>query len=136
MTADLIETAEKVDYPIILMEGFGRLPLNSAAFNLLSTNQKRVVVVNGVWDAERNEKPDLFIPLPAQGTLAPDFAEISPGKIVRVTMPPYAGQAGNLLRVRPGLTLFPNGLRASAADIQLETNQIVIVPIANLNVLE
>ncbi len=136
MTADLIEAAEKVDYPIVLMEGFGRLPLNSAAFNLLSTNQKRDIVVNGIWDAERNEKPDLFIPLPAQGVPAPDYAEFSTGKIVRVTVPPYAGQAGSLLRVRPGLTLFPNGLRANAADIQLETNQIVIVPLANLNVLE
>ena len=136
MTADLIETAKKMNYPIILMEGFGRLPLNAAAYNLLTTNQKRDIVLNGMWDSERNEKPDLFIPLPAQGEPAPDFAEFTTGKIVRVTVPPFAGHAATLLNIRPGLTLFSNGLRVSAADIQLETNQIVTVPIANLNVLE
>jgi len=136
MTADLIDTAKKMDYPIILMEGFGRLPLNAAAVNLLTTNQKRDVVLNGLWDAERNEKPDLFIPLPAQGEPAPDYAEFETGKTVRVTVPPFAGQAATLIHVRPGLTAFANGLRVSAADVQLETNLIVTVPLANLNVLE
>ena len=32
MTADLQAVAEKMSYPIILIEGFGHLPLNSAAF--------------------------------------------------------------------------------------------------------
>jgi hypothetical protein len=136
MTADLIETAKKMDYPIILMEGFGRLPLNAAAVNLLTTNQKRDIILNGLWDAERNEKPDLFIPLPAQGVQAPEYAEFETGKTVRVTVPPFAGQAATLIHVRPGLTAFANGLRVSAADVQLETNLIVTVPLANLNVLE
>lgn len=136
MSADLIETANKLDFPVILMEGFGRLPLNIAAHNLLSTNQKRDIVLNGSWDAERNEKPDLFIPLPAKGEPAPDYAEFETGKTVRVTVPPFAGQAATLIHVRPGLTAFANGIRVIAADIQLETNVIVTVPLANLNVLE
>lgn len=136
MTADLIQTAKKMDYPIILMEGFGRLPLNAAAVNLLTTNHKRDIVLNGLWDPERNEKPDLFIPLPAQGVIALDYADFETGRTVRVTVPPFAGQAATLIHVRPGLTAFANGLRVVAADIELETNLIVTVPLANLNVLE
>lgn len=136
MTADLIQTAKKMDYPIILMEGFGRLPLNAAAVNLLTTNHKRDIVLNGLWDPERSEKPDLFIPLPAQGVIAPDYADFETGRTVRVTVPPFAGQAATLIHVRPGLTAFANGLRVVAADIELETNLIVTVPLANLNVLE
>ncbi len=136
MTASLIQTAIEVNYPIILMEGFGRIPLNLAAFNLLSTNEKRDVILNGLWDANRNEKPELFIPLPAQGNPSLDYAELTQGKTVRVTVPPYAGQSAVLVTIRPGLTLFANGQRVNAADIQLDTSQIVTVPLANLDVLE
>jgi hypothetical protein len=136
MTADLIETAVKVNYPIILMEGFGLIPLNQAAYNLFSTNEKRDIVINAVWDADRNEKPELFIPLPAQGSPAQDYSELTRGKTVRVTVPPYAGQSALLVAVRPGLTLLANGQRVSAADVQLGTNQVVTVPLANLDVLE
>lgn len=136
MTADLMQTAVKVNYPIILMEGFGRIPLNQAAFNLLSTNEKRDIILNGVWDADRNEKPELFIPLPALGNPAQDYAELTQGKTVRVTVPPYAGQSALVVTVRPGLTLLANGQRVNAADIQLDTNLIVTVPLANLDVLE
>ncbi|HAL15590.1 MAG TPA: hypothetical protein DCP32_02200 [Anaerolineaceae bacterium] len=136
MTADLMQTAVKVNYPIILMEGFGRMPLNQAAFNLLSTNEKRDITLNGVWDADHHEKPELFIPLPAQGTPAQDYSELTRGKTVRVTVPPYAGQSALLVTIRHGLTLLANSQRVNAADIQLSTTQIVTVPLANLDVLE
>lgn len=136
ITADLIDQARKSDIPIILMEGFGRLPLNQAASSLLKSLEKRDIVVNAMMNAERNEKPDLFIPLPAQGEPAQEFAEIASGETVRVTVPPNAGQAATFVAIRPGLTRLTNGLRITAGDIQLETGQIVTVPLANLDVLK
>jgi predicted ABC-type sugar transport system permease subunit len=136
VAASLVDAAANAPIPIVLMEGFGRLPMNQIAAKLLKTNEKREIAVNAVMDIQRNEKPELFIPLPAQGTPAEEFGEINAGKVVRVTMPPYAGQAGTLVSLRPGLTLLSNGQRVHAADIQLETNQIITVPLANLDMLE
>jgi hypothetical protein len=42
----LIPQAREMRYPIIVTDGFGSLPMNSAAYKLLSTNAKREVTVN------------------------------------------------------------------------------------------
>lgn len=136
ITADLIDQALQSEIPIVLMEGFGRIPLNQAAWSLLKSNEKRDIVVNGTLNPERNEKPELFIPLPAQGEAAQEYAELVRGALVHVTVPPYAGQAATFVTERPGLTRLTNGLRVAAGDIQLETGQIVTVPLANLDVLK
>jgi hypothetical protein len=46
LLSPLIVPAYQMRYPIIVMDGFGALPMNSAAFRLLTTNNKREVTVN------------------------------------------------------------------------------------------
>lgn len=136
MTSNLIPLAQKSSFPIILMEGFGQVPMNDAAFQLLLTNEKREISVNSEWDASRGEKPEIFIPLPAQGKPSQDYSELSSGKTVRITVPPYSGQAATLVTVKPGLFTLPNGKRTTVASVRLSNTQIVNIPIANLDVLE
>jgi len=136
ITADLIDQAREAEFPIILMEGFGRIPLNQTARGLLTSNLKRDIVVNATMNRERFEIPELFIPLPAQGQPTQEYAELTKGKTVRVTIQPYEGQAATVVTLRPGLTRLTNGQRVTAADIQLESGQIVTLPLANLDVLE
>ncbi len=136
MSSNLVSLAHKVKYPIILMEGFGQVPMNEAAFHLLITNEKREISMNAEWDPIRGEKPEIFIPLPARGSPAQEYGELTPGKTVRVTVPPYSGQSATLVALQPGLTTLPNGKRVSAAKIRLSNSLIVTIPIANLDVLE
>jgi len=136
MSSHLISTAMKASFPIILIEGFGRIPMNKKAFNLLCTNEKRELSVNACWNSLLGEKPEIFIPLPAEGKPALNFSEFLPGKTVRIHSQPYAGSVGTIALVRPGQTRLPNGLRASAADIRFENGRLATIPIANLDVLE
>jgi hypothetical protein len=46
LLSPLIVPAYQMRYPIIVMDGFGAMPMNSAAFRLLTTNNKREVTVN------------------------------------------------------------------------------------------
>ncbi|MEO8357028.1 MAG: hypothetical protein ABI621_14035, partial [Chloroflexota bacterium] len=46
LASSLITAAYQMRYPILVMEGFGALPMNSAAFKLLTTNNKREATVN------------------------------------------------------------------------------------------
>ena len=136
ISADLIKTALGVSYPIIVMDGFGNIPMNQPAFTLLKTYEKRDLSLNAGWDPARGERPEIVIPLPALGQRPRDSAEFAIGKTVRALSMPFTAQTGTIVTIRPGLTRLPNGLRVSAADVRMENGQVVTIPLANLDVLE
>ncbi len=136
MSSSLVDMALKVSYPIVLIEGFGRSPLNSAAYRLLSAHDKRDVSIDASWNPNRSERPEIFVPLPSNGVAPKEAIEFAIGQTIRVIAPPYTGQIGSISTFHPGQTRLPNGLRTSAAEVELETGQFVTVPLANLDVLE
>jgi hypothetical protein len=137
MTADLVPAAQEVNYPIMLLEGFGQIPINQAAFKILTTNEKRDLSLNAVaWNTFTGDRPELLITLPASGQVASEVAFYKTGQTVRIQCAPYAGQVGTLENVLLGLSRLDNGLRTQAADIRLENNQLVTIPLTNLDVLE
>jgi hypothetical protein len=137
MSADLIPVANKVVFPVILLEGFGRLPINATAFNLLTSNEKRDTTLNAAnWNSFTGERPEVVIPLPANGEIGAETDFFKAGQTVRIQGAPYQGIVGVLEQVRPGLTRMPNALRVPAADVRLENNEVIVAPLANLDVLE
>ncbi|MDZ4160068.1 MAG: hypothetical protein U1B80_09800 [Anaerolineaceae bacterium] len=137
MTADLIPLAEALDFPILLLEGFGKLLPNRPAIQILRAYDKRQICLNAApWDLHTGERPELFIPLPGTGEQAPEVVELTPGKTVRVIGASVGEKVGVLEHLHPGLTLLATGLRAPAADVRLDDKRIVTVPLANLDVIE
>ena len=64
MASALIPVAMRMPYPIVVIEGFGLLPMNSAAFNLLTGSDRREVALNAeAWDRYANRRPEVFIPM-------------------------------------------------------------------------
>ena len=134
----LLQKAREMRYPIIVTDGFGTMPMNSVAYKLLSTNAKREMVVNAeTFDRYSGSKPEVIIPLPiSSDPPAPrDAEEFAPGLQVRMRRPPAMGMIGTITAVKPGLTVLPSGLRAPAAEVKLENDQIVIAPLVNLEVV-
>ena len=138
MDSALITLAEKMHYPIIIIEGFGTIPMNSAAFKILSTNERREVALNAEpWDRLVGIRPEIMIPLPAPGNLPLPIEtdNFKPGQQIRVLQAEQKGMIGVLVNIRPGLTTLPSGLKAYAADIRLENGENAVFPLANLEVL-
>lgn len=134
----LLPIASKMQMPIVVTDGFGGMPMNSAAYRLLSTNAKREVTLNAEpYDRYSGARPEVIIPLPVtqEPTLPRDVEAFAPGQTVRLRRPPSTGTIGTLVALRSGLTLLPSGLRALSADIKLETGETVIVPLVNLEVV-
>ncbi len=134
----LLPVAREMHYPIVLTDGFGSLPMNSAAYRLITTNAKREATLNAeVYDRYSGARPEVIIPLPVSSEPAQpnDVEAFAPGQPVRLRRPPAAGMIGTLMALRPGLTAFPNGLRAAAADVRLENGEQVLVPLVNLEVV-
>jgi len=137
MTADLIPVALEANIPIVLIEGFGHLPMNSAAFKLLTTNEKRDVCLNATpWNPYSGDRPEVFIPLPVEAQEPAEIVEYRTGQSVRIHGAPLTSQIGEIIRVRPEGATLPTGLIAPAADVRLGNQEAVLLPLANLDVLE
>jgi hypothetical protein len=134
----LIPLAIKVSVPIILLEGFGKRPVDGATFQLLTTNERREVALNAdVWDRHRGTRPEVVIPLPASGEppLPTDFNVFSSGQKVKITRAPFEGKIGTIDDL-VGIVELPSGIRTQAAEVRLEDGNSTVLPLANLEVLE
>jgi len=134
----LIQKAREMRFPIVVTDGFGTLPMNSAAYKLLTTNAKREVTVNAEsFDRYTGTRPEIIIPLPiSTEPAAPrDMESFAPGLQVRLRRPPAMGMIGSIANLLPGLTTLPSGLRAPAAEIKLENGETVVAPLVNLEVV-
>jgi hypothetical protein len=138
MMSPLIQAAYQMRYPILVLDGFGAMPMNSAAFNLLTTNKEREVTVNAEhFDRYSGNRPEVIIPLPV--TSEPDepndFETFAVGLKVRMRRPPHAGMIGTISNLPAGLSVLQSGLRAPAADVKLENGETVTAPLVNLEVV-
>ena len=138
MHADLVPLAKRLKLPVILLEGFGHIPVNQSAFKLLTTNEKRDVALNAIdWKLLSGDRPEVIISLPAKGEIGPETDVFRPGLTVRVIAPPYAGRIGKLIGVLNEQVRLPSGVRASAAIVSFENGEgEVTIPLANMDVIE
>ena len=80
---------------------------------------------------------EVFIPLPVtqEPPLPRDMEAFAEGQTVRMRRPPSLAGIGRILSLRPGLVTLTSGLRAQAAEVQMESGETVIVPLVNLEVV-
>jgi hypothetical protein len=134
----LISVAREMRYPIMVTEGFGALPMNSAAYKLLSTNAKREVTVNAeIYDRYSGARPEAIIQLSISSDppAVREVEEFAPGLQVRMRRPPALGMIGTIVTIPTGLTTLASGLRALSAEVKLENGETVIAPLVNLEVV-
>jgi hypothetical protein len=137
LAPELVEQAELMSIPVVVVEGFGKIAFSSTAFKILSTSEKRDVCLK----ASRNnpftgEHPEVILPLNAIGDDLADMVEIQAGLTVRIIGAPANGCIGTIVQIRPGSTQLPNGLVTPAANIRLENNEVVTIPLANLEIIQ
>jgi hypothetical protein len=138
LNSSLIQPAMQMRYPILVLDGFGTMPMNSAAFKLLKSNDKREVTVNAEFpDRYSGGRPEAIIPL--QVTSEPDepddYVPFAVGQQVRMRRSPHAGAIGSVVNLPAGQSKLASGLRAPAADVKLENGETVLVPLVNLEVV-
>jgi hypothetical protein len=137
MDPDLVPTAINLQIPIVLIEGFGEIPMNSIAYKLLSTNNRREVALNAEnWNHYSNTRPEVVIPMPApRNTGAPqETVFFSPGKSVRGLSLPFLGKIGVIEKLTNN-SPFSGGPRVPSAVVKFEDSQSAILPVSNLEII-
>lgn len=137
MATRLIPMATKMPYPVMVLDGFGAMGINMAAFRLLSTNVERDASLNAaVYDHRTGQRPEVIIALKGQGAppVPMDLQTVSVGQQVHILRAPYHGKVGTIERLL-GVVRMPNGLRAEAAEVILSDEDSALVPLANLEIL-
>jgi hypothetical protein len=139
LASDLIPVVRRLPYPVLVIEGFGDVPMNAAAYSLLTTNAGREASLDGrVGGLYSNQRPEVIIPLPATRQVAvPDeIIPPNPGVRVRVVHPPYQGAVGVVREVLQKAVGYPSGILARSARVDLEGIGTINVPLANLEILQ
>ncbi len=144
MPSKIIPDAREAQMPIVLMQGFGILPWPGPALDVLRNLADGEVILNAAGKDGEYDRPEVFAPsrsnaLHEKGTV--DTREtwtpfFTPGQRVRVIMAPYMGRVGTIQRITAVPQPLENGLTDYTAEIVLENREPVVVPIANLDVLE
>jgi len=138
MAPSLVPLALQMKFPVLVVEGLGKREMNAAAHKLLTTNAKRDVAINAEpFDRYTGTRPEVVIQLPVnqEPPLPRDLESFAPGQIVRLLRNPRLGAVGTIETVRSIPVILPNGLKTNCADVRLESNELLIVPLANLEVL-
>lgn len=138
MDASLTTAAMKVSYPIVLVEGFGKLPMNQDAFAILTSAAMREVAVNAEpWNRVGNHRPEVVVAVP-EGTypeIPTEMAAFAVGQTVRVVRAPAKSMVGTLVTLPHGPSVLPSGLRLSTAEVRLMSGDSIQVPLANLEII-
>lgn len=138
MATKVMPTASKMPYPIMVLDGFGNIPINSAAFQLLSTSEGRETTVNATpFNRATGDRPEVIMPVGGDvaASVPIDLTHIEAGKRVRVTKSPYQGKIGTVTNLLD-FSKLPNGLLADSAEVEFSEEEKAVVPLANLEILE
>lgn len=138
MSTRVMPYAARMPYPIMVLEGFGKIPINEAAFKLLSTSAQRETSLNAmVYNPATGDRPEAILPMSgdvaASGPI--DLVHMEEGKRVRIKRAPHIGQVGMVSKLL-GPTKMPNGLLADSVEVSFSDQEKVAVPLANLEILE
>ncbi|MCW5874887.1 MAG: KOW motif-containing protein [Anaerolineales bacterium] len=133
----LIPVAEKMEYPIAVIEGFGQIPINADAYTLLNMHKGETAALNAEANAPyAGLRPELVIPLSEAGR-PPQPVEMQSfriGQTVRVLSGRYKGQLGEIIELRDNV-IYESQLRGPAAELTLLGGGRARVPLVNMELL-
>ncbi|MGB4748531.1 MAG: hypothetical protein WBH67_03670 [Bacillota bacterium] len=148
---------EESDLTIILLEGFGEIPMSQDAWNILSKNDGKVASINGTTQIRAGViRPEIIIAADDFDKALKDpsieklpfiskeeyveslppvvFAEVQKGVRVRCTRPPYFGMWGVVEDVSPTPEKLESEIVTEIVTVKLDDGRVVKVPEANLEV--
>lgn len=128
------------DFSVIVMEGFGSVPMNARVFELLAAHDGQEIAVDATTRLRGGlARPEIVIPM-SRTTAVKWLEESGPkleiGKHVRLLSPAYLGQTAQVVGLPVGPRAVQSGIVVPVADVTLSSGQKMRIPVVDLEVLE
>ena len=134
-----IPQVEKAPFPVVVVEGMGKVPMSTPVFRLLTTNEGRDASISGKTRPRWNPlRPEIIVPLPTEDVPLPAVqpgAHLSVGSRVRVVRAPHVGAVGTVVALPYQPKTIETGAKVAVAEVDLGQERRAIVPLANLEIL-
>jgi hypothetical protein len=138
LSPDLIEPVLTVSFPVILLQGFGKIPIAEDISDLLQSNNGSLVSVNANHrDNLKGQCPEIIVPK-EEGNLEKSFGfrkKIEVGDRVRMISGKAIYQTGKVVELLETDQVFENGLTLPTAIVKLQSLEKIKVPQQNLLII-
>ncbi|MFB0543657.1 MAG: hypothetical protein ACETVR_02635, partial [Candidatus Bathyarchaeia archaeon] len=131
---------EELGLTLIITEGFGKMTMSDRAFNLLRAFDGYMVHINGTTQIRAGVmRPEIIIPH-EKAYKDKSTEELSagmvPGTPVRIIREPYFGGIGKVVSLPVELQQVETESLVRVVEVELEDGRRVIVPRANVEIIE
>jgi len=139
MSANLIPLAKKMDYPIMIIDGFRETPMNKAAEKILIENKDKNIALNAQeLDTLQGNFPEGIIS--QSSTSEPDLPSeaetLKAGKKVIIINGPQAPQIGEIEKIISGRQILSSGIKTRLAEVTLANEKSAMVPLTNMEIIK
>jgi hypothetical protein len=133
---------EDVGISLIITEGFGKIAMAERTYNLLKKHEGEMVSATGETQIRAGVmRPEIIIPIAKlseeRDELEEDFAGgMGKGTLVRIIREPYFGAIGKIINLPVELQRIESRSMVRVMEVELENGERVIVPRANVEIIE
>ncbi len=131
---------EEVGFTLIVTEGFGEMAMNPRTLELIKEFEGEIAAINGATQIRAGVlRPEVIIPhekraeMEAEDELA---SGMKPGTKIRIIRKPYFGVLGTVVSLPVELRKVESESFVRVIEIELEGGERVIVPRANVEIIE
>jgi hypothetical protein len=124
---------------LVITEGFGEMNISPRTLELLKEFEGYRVAINGATQIRAGVmRPEIIIPHEEKGEDEDEEVTggMTAGTSVRLIRQPYFGMLGRVVTLIVNLQTLETGSKVRAVEIELESGERVIVPRANVEILE
>lgn len=132
---------ENLGVTLIVTEGFGQIDMAPTTYALLKKHAGARASINGATQIRAGViRPEVIIPLAdasPSASVATETKGMAAGGPVRIIRNPYFGCLGTVKSLPPEPGTLESGSKARVVEVELtSTNEVVIVPRANVEIIE
>ncbi len=137
-----ITGSEDLGITLVITEGFGEIAMAESTFDLLGSRAGAEASVSGATQIRAGVmRPEIVIPLGSEARSAGAASRVPNGQLtlgrpVRIIRDPWFGRIGKVAGLPPEPQALESGSRARVLEVKLDSGDSVVIPRANVELIE